>query len=91
MVQLNTIIGILIGAGILIGWIVTFFVMQKGQNMNIAQLQEEIKELKRKQSLSTSNQIKTEKDLVAINIKLDHILEAIEELKHNGNHRDPKE
>lgn len=44
-------------------------------------------EVRRKQSISTTNQIKTEKDLVAINAKLDHILEAIGEIKNErSNH-----
>lgn len=66
------------------GAIVTFFQMQTRQNMKIAQLQKDIEELKRKQSIATSNQIKTEKDLVAINVKLEQILEAINDLKSNG-------
>ena len=77
-------IKILIGAVSIIGGIVTFFTMQTRQNMKIEQLQKEVDDLKRKQSISTSNQIKTEKDLIAINGKLDHILEAIEDLKNNN-------
>lgn len=95
MIQLNTLVEILVGVFVVSGGIVGFFVMQKGQNMKIEQLQKdaernkielqrEIDDLKHKQSVATSNQIKTEKDLVAIQTKLDHILEAVEDLKTNG-------
>ena len=83
VVELNTMIEIIMGIIIIGGAVISFFVMQKGQNMKIEQLKVEVEELKRKQSLSTTNQIRTEKDLVAINVKLDHILEAIEDLKNN--------
>lgn len=77
------------------GAIVTFFQMQTRQNMKIDQLQkdldhtrdelqEAINELRRKQALSTSHQIETEKTIVEINTKLDHILQAIADLKKNG-------
>lgn len=81
MIELSTLIEILIGVFILGGGIVGFFTMQKGQNMRIAQLETEVSELKHKQALSEGNQVKTEKDIIAIHVKLDHILEAIEELK----------
>ena len=98
MIDLITLIEILAGVFFIGGGIVGFFVMQKGQNMKIAQLEKDMKqmkkdhekellEVKRKQSLSTGNQIRTEKDLVAINIKLDHIIEAIDEIKNErSNH-----
>ena len=77
------------------GAIVTFFQMQTRQNMKIDQLdkdldhtrdelQEAINELRRKQSINTTNQIKTEKDLIRIEEKLDNILEAVKDLKKNG-------
>lgn len=95
MIQLDTLIQIGIGVIVLIAYIVTFFVMQTRQNMKIEQLkidaenlkkdlEKDIEELQRKQSVATSNQIKTEKDLVGINVKLEQILEAIKDLKANG-------
>ena len=82
MIDLSTVIEIIAGVIIIGGAIVGFFVMQKGQNMKIEQLQKDIDALKKKQTESTAHQIDTEKDLVAINVKLDHILEAIEDLKN---------
>ncbi len=84
MIEIKILIGIIGGVIALGGGIVGFFTMQTRQNMKIEQLQKEVDDLKRKQSLSTTNQIKTEKDLIAINVKLDHIIEAIDDLKKNG-------
>lgn len=84
MIEIKLLIGIITGLVAVSSGIVTFFTMQTRQNMRIKQLEDEVKELKRKLSLNTSNQIKTEKDLISINAKLDHILEAIEDLKKNG-------
>lgn len=85
MIELSTLIEILIGVFVIGGGVVGFFTMQKGQNMKIAQLEEKVKELQRKQSLSTGNQIQTEKEIIAINGKLDHILVVLEELKAKDN------
>ena len=95
MINIKLLIGIITGLIGISGGIVTFFTMQTRQNMKIEQLQKDIKynkdevheaisELRRKQSINTSNQIKTEKELIKIDAKLDHILEAIEDLKSNG-------
>lgn len=112
MIELSTLIEIIVGIFVVGGSIVGFFVMQKGQNMKIAQLEKdmevmkelhekelknlketyekELGEVKRKQSVSTSNQIQTEKEIVGINVKLAHILELLEKLEksdkenHNG-------
>jgi hypothetical protein len=84
MVDLSTVIEIIIGIFVIGGGVIGFFVMQKGQNMKIEQLQKEVDDLKRKQSLSTSHQIETEKFIAEINIKLEHIMKAIDEIK-NGN------
>lgn len=95
MIDIKLVIYIAVGLLSIGGAIVTFFQMQTRQNMKIAQLQkdldqtkgelqEAINDLRRKQSLNTGNQIKTEKDIIAINEKLDHILEAIHDLKRNG-------
>ena len=95
MIELKLLIGIVSGLIVISGGIVTFFTMQTRQNMRIEQLQKDldktkedlqtaIDELRRKQSLNTNNQIKTEKELIKIDAKLDHILEAIEDLKRNG-------
>lgn len=83
MVQIDTVIQIVVGIFLVGGGIISFFVMQKGQNMKIEQLQKEVDVLKQKQSDFSHYQIGTEKDLIAINVKLDHILQAIEELKNS--------
>ena len=84
MVDIKTFIYVISGGVVLVGWIVSFFVMQKGQNMNISQLQTEITDLKRKQSDASHYQIETEKTIVEINTKLDHIVKTLEELKAAG-------
>ncbi len=84
MIQIDTVIQIAVGAFFILGAIIGFFVMQKGQNMKIEQLQKEVDELKKEQSKSTEHQIKTEKIIVEINMKLEHIAKAIDELKRNG-------
>jgi septal ring factor EnvC (AmiA/AmiB activator) len=66
------------------GAIVTFFQMQTRQNMKIDQLQKDINDLKKKQSLNTGHQIETEKFIAEINVKLEHIAKAIDDLKRNG-------
>jgi hypothetical protein len=43
--------------------------------------EKELDAVKRKQSVSTGNQIETEKNIVQINTKLDHILDAIAKLE----------
>ena len=66
------------------GAIVTFFQMQTRQNMKIEQLQKDINDLKKKQSLNTGHQIETEKFIAEINVKLEHIAKSIDDLKRNG-------
>ena len=88
---------IYMGLGILsiVGAIVTFFQMQTRQNMKIDQLQKDldktkedlqtaIDELRRKQSEGTAHQIETEGLVREINVKLEHISKAIDDLKKNG-------
>ncbi len=82
MIDVNTVIEIAIGIFVIGGGVIGFFVMQKGQNMKIEQLQKEVDDLKRKQSLSTEHQIETEKVIVEINTKLQHIMLAIDDLKN---------
>ena len=82
MVQIDIVVQIIVGIVFIGGGVISFFVMQKGQNMKIEQLQKEVDELKRKQSLSTSYQIETEKFIAEINIKLEHIVKAIDDLKN---------
>ena len=95
MIDIKLLIGIIGGLVAISTGIVGFFTMQTRQNMKIEQLQKDldkakddlqaaIDELRRKQSMNTNNQIKTEKELIKIDAKLDHILEAIEDLKSNG-------
>ncbi|RLG44999.1 MAG: hypothetical protein DRN81_03180 [Thermoproteota archaeon] len=93
MVDFRWLIGIITGLIAIGGATIKFFQLQTRQNMKIEQLkididqnksdlQKALDEVRRKQSVATTNQIKTEKDLVAINGKLDHILLAIEDLKN---------
>lgn len=95
MIDIKLVIYIAIATVSIGGAIVTFFQMQTRQNMKIDQLQkdldktkedlqEAINDLRRRQSESTAHQIETEKDLVAINVKLKQILEAVNDLKKNG-------
>jgi len=96
MIDLKLVIYIAIAILSIGGAIVTFFQMQTRQNMKIDQLQkdldhtkdelqEAINELRRKQSLSTEHQIETEGLVREINVKLEHISKAIDDLKKNGN------
>lgn len=84
MIEMGTLIEILVGVIVIGGAIVGFFTMQTRQNMRIKQLETEVAELKRKQSVSTTNQIKTEKAIIEINATLKHIAASIDELKKNG-------
>ena len=84
MIQIDTVIQIAIGLFVILGAVISFFVMQKGQNMKIEQLQKDIDELKRKQSKSTEHQIETEGLVREINVKLEHIMLAIDDLKKNA-------
>ena len=77
-------IKILIGVITIIGGIVTFFSMQTRQNMKIEQLQKEVKDLKKKLSEMAHYQIETEKAIIEINVNIQHIADAIEELKNRG-------
>ncbi|MDC7125768.1 MAG: hypothetical protein PQJ46_09380 [Spirochaetales bacterium] len=93
MINLKIFVGILTGILVIGGAVVTFFQMQTRQNMKIEALEKEvteirgkeIPELKRKLSEQSHYQIETEKAIIEINGKLDHISEAIEELKKGGN------
>lgn len=84
MIDLKLVIYIALAIFTIGGAIVSFFVMQKGQNMKIAQLEKDIAELQRKQSKSTEHQIETEGLVREINVKLEHIMLAIDDLKKNG-------
>lgn len=81
MIDLKLVIYIVIAIISVGGAIITFFQMQTKQNMKITQIEIEIDVLKRKQSKSTKHQIQTEKLVSEINIKLEHISKAIDELK----------
>ena len=85
MIDIKLVIYIGVVAISLVGSIVTFFVMQKEQNMKIKQLEKDIIILQGKQSKSTEHQIETEGLVREINVKLEHIMVAIDDLKKNGN------
>lgn len=84
VIDLKILIGIILGSFAIGSSIVTFFTMQTRQNMKIKALEDKVVELERKQSLSTGHQIETEKAIVEINTKLDHIVKAIDEWKANN-------
>lgn len=92
MIEIKTVLYVIGALAGIVGAIVSFFVMQAKQNMKIEQLEEKVKELKeelaseiaelkRKQSKNSEYQIETEKSIEVITTKLDHILQAIAELK----------
>jgi len=96
MIDLKLVIYIAIAILSIGGAVITFFQMQTRQNMKIDQLQkdldhtkeelqEAINDLRRKQSKSTEHQIETEGLVREINVKLEHIMLAIDDLKRNGN------
>ncbi len=81
MIEIKFLLGIVALIVTVGGSVVTFFTMQTRQNMRIKQLETEVIELKRKQSLNTAHQIDTEKSIGIINTKLDHLIQVIDELK----------
>lgn len=87
MVEIKTFIYIILAILAVGGSVVGFFTMQTRQNMRIKQLETEVEELKRKQSLNTSHQIDTEKSIEVINTKLDHLIQVIDELKKSIDRR----
>ena len=92
MINLTAVLSIAVGLLAVGGAVVGFFVMQNTQNMRITAVEkevcrikdEDIAELKHKMSEQSRYQIATEKAIIEINGKLDHILEAIAELKKKG-------
>lgn len=81
MINLSVLIPVIVGTIVIGGSIIGFFQMQTRQNMEIESMKCQIKEIKDKQSKQSEYQIATEKNIIEINGKLDHILEAIAELK----------
>lgn len=84
MIDIKLVIYIIVASVTIIGSIVTFFVMQKEQNMKIKALEKALEKLEKKQSKSTEHQIETEGLVREINVKLEHIMVAIDDLKKNG-------
>ncbi len=82
MIDLKLVIYIVIASVSIVGSIVTFFVMQKEQNMKIKALEKALEKLEKKQTDSTSRSIETEKVVREINVKLEHIEAMITELKN---------
>ncbi len=81
MIDIKFAIYVVVGIISIGGAIIAFFQMQTRQNMKIEELQKHMEELKKKQSISIGHQIETEKAIVEINTKLDHIVKSIDELK----------
>ena len=81
MIDVKFVIYIVVGIITIGGAIIAFFQMQTRQNMKIEEMGKDIAELRKKQSDSTGHQIQTEKNIIEINTKLDHIIKAIDELK----------
>lgn len=84
MIEIKDLIYIVIGLVTIGSGIVGFFVMQTRQNMRIDQLEKDLNNLGEKQSKSEGHQIDTEKAIISINEKLDHLLKDMEELKKQG-------
>ena len=84
MVDIKLVIYIAVAIVTLGSSIVTFFVMQKEQNMKIKALEKALEKLEKKQSQSTAHQIETEGLVREINVKLEHIMSSIDDLKKNG-------
>lgn len=84
MINLKDVVYIILAIITISSGIVGFFVMQTRQNMRIDQLEKDINNLGNKQSKSEGHQITTEKAIISINEKLDHILKDIEEIKKRG-------
>lgn len=66
---------------IALGGVGAFYTMQTRQNMKIAELEKAVEKMEEKLSKAAHYQIEAEKAIVAINEKLAHIVEAIDELK----------
>ena len=89
MINLTAVLSIAGGLILVGGSVVGFFVMQNTQNMRITSLEkevvrikaEDIGELKNNMTKHAEVQVASEKMIIEINGKLDHILEAIAELK----------
>ena len=76
--EILELIGLII---IALGGVGAFYTMQTRQNMKIAELEKAMEKLEDRLSKTAGYQIETEKAIVAINEKLAHIAEAIDELK----------
>lgn len=92
MINLTAVLSIAGGLILVGGSVVTFFVMQNTQNMKIAALEKEVCRIKQEDIVELRSAVtrqgiaitSTDKTIGEINIKLDHILEAIAELKKKG-------
>jgi len=84
MINIKDVVYIILAIITIGGGIVGFFVMQTRQNMKIEQLEKDLKDVQEKQSKGTGHQIETEKAIVSINEKLDHLLKDMGELKAKG-------
>lgn len=91
-INLSVLIPVILGTLAIGGSVVGFFVMQNTQNMKIAALEKEVCRIKQEDIADLRSAVtrqgiaitSTDKTIGEINIKLDHILEAIAELKKRG-------
>ncbi len=81
MIDIKTAATIIVTLLTIGGAIVGFFVMQAKQNMDINNIKKDIENLRTDLDTFRDNQIESDKTVAEINIKLDHILEAIDDLK----------
>ena len=84
MIDIKDVVYIILALITIGGGIVGFFVMQTRQNTKIQQLEKEITDVKKTQNSHNGHQIETEKAIISINEKLDHLLKDMDELKAKG-------
>ncbi len=91
MIDLKYVLYVMISFITIGGAIVKFFQMQTKQNMRLEQMEKDNEEIHRKSSKQTEFQIKTEKDIIklegkvdTIDKKMDLVLDMMKELKDKG-------
>ena len=91
MIDLKYVLYVMLSFITIGGAIVKFFQMQTKQNMRLEQMEKDQQETHRKPSKQTEFQIKTEKDIVELSGKIDHIdskvdmvLDMMKDLKDQG-------
>lgn len=91
MIDLKYVLYVMISFITIGGAIVKFFQMQTKQNMRLEQMEKDQHEVQRKASKQTEFQIDTEKNIIKLDGKIDHlddkidtILDMMKDLKEQG-------